>query len=884
MNPLQRARQLYKEGAHAEAIAFITSDADLATRRPLVEEVAYNLRKTKGNAAAVEHLLEHLPDFPSMYPRWTRMMSHWSINALPDARAAEICKLGLAANTTHSQRIAMTGALFHRIYKLFVRVGDDDQAGSVLKDGCELGFHECIYLNTSKLDHQNPSRYTWEAYGRLVSAPELSGEIWAGIVSWICPQTAQKWLELLDAQQERLEQVAGFQRARAKAYQSCNRYEQAVNALMCALKSGASDVGTIWNEIVSNTLLILPTQENALQRLEAFSNAVIYNPSNRLSLEALKAELLRANPEANVLGELDCIQRSQDRIILTIFFELRAHEPLETLLKRYSSQFEAETILPAYRDCEALWNAYVKGAPLPAIALPDNNTVKIFIIKMMRGAKRVNIARNWAGDRALMKSTPINTKSLRQLHMTLAQEIDPHWAAYLDEAKYPNDQAKKTVLQRETECCFQSRILNSGQFSLPDLAGDGLDVGVVDSFYTNGRNVFTFAGASPFIFVTAGAGSRPFMLYYPDQNIIVDLGARLGHMLDDFHMNNLLSRYISRLAENTVAYNASRQTVQKRADISPAPRKITLNINTAENFAHHVWNFYTGLERQLRFGSMKNVGAIHFAGTEFFGALNEIFPEIAHFPMGTERIEGNVDPVPFDPDALLLTVGGYFISQPLQDRIARVCSAHVLTHTDAVARLEKIKASGSVVWFGLRTGDKSWLGQEDGLIKVIRYLQSEFDDVTCVLDAFSLPANQPTVPPVWQNAFNRLGELCERIIAAVPRPDDVINLTGVSLPETILIARETDAYVTPLGTTQHKVGWFSKGPGLVYISSAVGQLEVMRRPGTWESEGITLPDFLVAEREFAGERRDVNDRRAHLFNMELDANKICFWLKDKLAN
>ncbi|UPH72519.1 hypothetical protein LGT41_0006800 [Abyssibius alkaniclasticus] len=230
----------------------------------------------------------------------------------------------------------------------------------------------------------------------------------------------------------------------------------------------------------------------------------------------------------------------------------------------------------------------------------------------------------------------------------------------------------------------------------------------------------------------------------------------------------------------------------------------------------------------------------------------------------------------------MLTVGGYFISQPLQDRIARVCASHVQTNTAAITRLAKVQGGGRVVWFGLRAGDKSWLGQETGLIEVIRFLQAEFDDVVCVLDAFSLSANQPSVPPVWRNAFTRLDGMCARIIVAVSKPSDVLNLSGVSLPETILIARETDAYVTPLGTTQPKVGWFTKGPELVYISSAVAQLDVMRRPGTWESEGIMLPEFLVAEREFAGEKRDVDDRQAHLFDMELDASKICHWLKERL--
>ncbi|UPH72518.1 hypothetical protein LGT41_0006795 [Abyssibius alkaniclasticus] len=559
------------------------------------------------------------------------MMAYWSINALSDARAAEICKLAISANTTHSQRIAMTGALYHRMYKLFLRQNDQEQADAVLEDGYKLGFTECLYLKTSLLDYTNPNTATWALYGRLISAPNLSGEIWAGIEGWIQPQTALEWHELLDAEQERLALVAGFHRARAKALHGLGRSEMAIAALERALEIGVSDLGTAWNEIATYYSEIPADDDSISRRLDAFSKAVIHNPNNRLSLEAPKAEIPCVTPEANLSRELDRIQRFHERIILTIFFELRAHEPLETLLKRYERQFEIEMSMPAYGDCEALWNAYVAGSPLPEIVPPDNNTVKIFVIRLMNSVTRVNIARIWAQDRALMKSTGIETKSLRKLHSSLAQAIDGDWGAYLEGAKYPNERAKKTVLQRETECCFQNRIINSGQFDLPDLEGDGRDVGVVDSFYTNGRNVFTFAAASPFIFVTAGAGSRPFMLYYPGENLIVDLGARLGHMLDDFHMNNLLSRYITRLAANATAYNASRQTVRQRDDKNTAPRKITLNINTAENFAHHVWNFYTGLERQLSFGSMANAAAMHIAGTEFFGALRDIFLKLLIF-------------------------------------------------------------------------------------------------------------------------------------------------------------------------------------------------------------------------------------------------------------
>lgn len=882
MDALKHARELYRNGAHAEAIAFINSDPELLRKRPLVEEIAHNLRVVESNAVAAEYLLEHLPDFPKTYPRWTRMIAHWSIGALPDERAAEICELALAANTTSADRKAMTGGLFFQMYKLFNRLNRPARAAEIVREGEAVGFIECTFLSLAEVPESASAPDVWMRYARLLEADYLSGEIWSGVAARIIPETAARWLGLLEKHKARLDGTIGYRQACAKAFRCLDQPLRAAEELRAAIALGANGPGGLWTEIVSLYTAAGSDAVGPDLLYEALHAAVIHNPSNRLSLEDLKAELRRRDPQVDIAAALDRIQRAEPRLILTIFFELRSTQPLETLLERYARQFEAEMAEPGYKACAALWDAYVAGEPLPEITQPDNHATKVFVIRLMRGATRVNIARNWAQDRAAMQGRKINTRALRDLHGQLTSQLDPAWGAYLAQAAYSCDAARETVRDRETKCCFQNRVVNSGLFNLPDLAASGEEVETVDTFYTNGRTVFTFAGDAPFILVTAGAGSRPFMLYYPEENLIVDLGARLGHMLDDFHMNNLLSRYITRLAEHVPAYNVARTKVLARRGAPSAPRRLVLNINTAENFAHHVWNFYTGLERQLAYGSMAHVEALHFAGTEFFAPLHNIFPEVANLPLNTERIDGNVDPVPFDPDRLLITLGGYFITTALQERIARVCLDHIRDDTAAMARLERARRAGKLVWFGLRTGDKSWLGQEAGLIKVISHLQARYPNVLCVLDAFSLAASQDGVPPVWQAAFDRLSALCTRIAAAAQRPDDVINLTGVSLPETILIARETDAYVTPLGTTQHKVGWFTKGPGLIYIPKATAALATIRRPGTWESEGIRLPDFLTAAQEFEGQRRDVNDRRANLFNMELDTDEICAWLDAQL--
>ena len=58
---------------------------------------------------------------------------------------------------------------------------------------------------------------------------------------------------------------------------------------------------------------------------------------------------------------------------------------------------------------------------------------------------------------------------------------------------------------------------------------------------------------------------------------------------------------------------------------APRPSEVELHVTThmAANPAHHLWNFFTPLERIIQAGHADRVARLFTGGTEFYGPLAE---------------------------------------------------------------------------------------------------------------------------------------------------------------------------------------------------------------------------------------------------------------------
>ncbi|WP_424814771.1 hypothetical protein [Roseococcus sp. YIM B11640] len=448
---------------------------------------------------------------------------------------------------------------------------------------------------------------------------------------------------------------------------------------------------------------------------------------------------------------------------------------------------------------------------------------------------------------------------------------DANWRRVLDQARFASDGARRTVLVREGFCGYQDRAVREGTLAFRD-PFSGEICHPVDSFLMFGRSCYLYRGRHPFYLIGAGAGSKALCLFVPAFNLIVDFRAALSKFIGAELWANFLVLLLRRLAMNVPGHNAA----MARETVSAAPRRLIVCIQQAQNFAHHVWNFYTGLERIVLDGHHRNVERVLFGGSEFFGALDEIFPEFEGRVSQVER-DPIIDPCPFSDETMLLTVGGYFIPETLRTRLR--AAMRKLPAREGVVSPERpdpaLESCYPVVWIGIRSGDKSWVGQEEGIQRLIRGFAERYPRPLFLIDGFSFPVGRDEISQEWLGAINALRELAERVRQSSGMPERVVNMVGNTLRESVLWAERADVYLSPVGTTQHKIGWFTDAPGLVYSAPRGRAISPDDRlPGSWEAEGSARPTYMIGRPASQGARRGENDRRAHLDNIDLDADEI----------
>jgi hypothetical protein len=510
--------------------------------------------------------------------------------------------------------------------------------------------------------------------------------------------------------------------------------------------------------------------------------------------------------------------------------------------------------------CVRVWDAYSRLEPLDAEACAVVSSVPRNLLQAWFRhrpvAERVAIKRPTATAAA-----PEDFRTYVADFLTVGTR---EWSEYLDRHRFGGDASRRRILTWEGYAGWMDRAVRDGDLRFLDPTG-GPEVSAADSLQIFGRTIYSFFGNVLFLLIATGGGSRASAVYVPAEDRLYDLGAGIPSPISHDGMANALGLMLWRVAENREAYEAA---LRNRSDAGR--RQVGLLVGTAQNFAHHVWNFYTGIERLVIAGLADRVAEVWFAGTEFFGPLEALYPELSNATFFRERRSGIRDPHPFSATHLLVPTGGYFMPRSLTDRIDRAMrrypSSGAAEPGGAVKR--------PVVWIGLRVGDKSWADQETAVPQLIDRLLQRYPKATVLLDGYSYPLAEDQISAKWQSSIDALAVLAETIVSAAGRPDRVISLVGNTLRESVLWAREVDAYLTPVGTTQHKIGWFTEAPGLIYASPGLASISPDVRPGAYESERAALPRYVFGEVVAEGERRSKNDTRSNIENLRLDVDVL----------
>jgi len=607
---------------------------------------------------------------------------------------------------------------------------------------------------------------------------------------------------------------------------------------------------------------------------DAYARVVREGPDGALALNEWR-EAERSADDVPFLDRLSDLQGSTDSPLPVVLHELLRGPTADVARQEHAEVIAVFLAGDDARACAGVWAAYAALEPLPE-ADADR------VAELSTPVKRL-----------FFLAAPPRTMTLDEA--AAGAGLDPGAVAWWrdeflsPDLPQPDDREFVTEAQRgiaaadDPHLAHQSRAVRDRRLVLRDLV-TGSECAPFDAFVSFGKAVYSYGEDEHAMLLSLGAGFKASFVYLPARDLLIDLGAVFGRPILSPHKRvGLFSDLLTRVVAQRDRYAAA---VASRPEPG-AERTVVLQMTVAENFAHHVWNFHPGVERLIEHGLAGNVDEVRTAGTQFFGPFQELFPELSDARIVDEPRRGIRDPYPFSHEHLVISLGGYFIRRSLVGRIRERAAQAEPTPGFAQPPSAGAPAVGPVVWIGLRARSRAWANQGHEVARFADALHLRYPHALVVLDGYSYPMGNDLISERWQGTIDELHAVARAIKANARRGDQVIDLVGSSLREAVLWAQATDVYVAPNGTSQHKVGWFSDAPGVVYAPRSLGAVPRELRPGARESEGRPVPVTYFGEPVGEGERRGRDDVRPHLENLRIDRGqllaKVCDLLDARAA-
>ncbi len=262
-------------------------------------------------------------------------------------------------------------------------------------------------------------------------------------------------------------------------------------------------------------------------------------------------------------------------------------------------------------------------------------------------------------------------------------------------------------------------------------------------------------------------------------------------------------------------------------------------LDLVTNHGHQLLNSLSGLQRLVDSGLSANIDELYVRGVEFYGRVEQIFPE---FEGKVRRFETSAA----FSDALgksgrrAFRVGSCFTQSRLRDRIFGIAPS---LSTPLLAK----GSTAPLVAVSLRDGSRECVNLVETIAAIMRKLRSHNKNSRVILDGWVVPETQGPAYAQAQTVVSARPELlrematAEAIIKRLPKGSVVENLIGKTMLESISVIRYATAYFAHVGTLQHKLGNFSGAPGMVH--GPIVQLQ-RREAGHYLTENGIAPVFL----------------------------------------
>jgi hypothetical protein len=297
---------------------------------------------------------------------------------------------------------------------------------------------------------------------------------------------------------------------------------------------------------------------------------------------------------------------------------------------------------------------------------------------------------------------------------------------------------------------------------------------------------YRFESVHTFYVIVGGFSGSKLFIYIPKTNIVLRLQSPLFEWGHPQHPVEQFTKFVMR---NSAA-------VSDYLHNNTAPAVLT---GTMNSLGHFFWNEVSGVVRYADSGYLDNIPVGILYKHAYIDAYRLISEQLL-----PERLICNTDQEIFDAvlSQRLFCVRpiDYKITADVANRIRYL--AEKSATPEQIAAATKARKCDYVLWVGLRSHNKVWLTQVNGLSAVIDRLAGEHQTVAVYVDGMP-------------DCRDHLEELRLRI----PPNVELFSGIDVSIYDTIIWAFQIDSYIATIGSGLTTVTWIAGKPGIAHAES-----------------------------------------------------------------
>jgi len=371
--------------------------------------------------------------------------------------------------------------------------------------------------------------------------------------------------------------------------------------------------------------------------------------------------------------------------------------------------------------------------------------------------------------------------------------------------------------------------------------------------------LYRFVGNEVFYLITSRIWSEIQALYFPEKELIISL--------TEFGFTPLLPtpQVINTYKADAVV---NWQKIKPYILNNKLPEKAAI-IGFCENLGHHLWNELSALDKLYKSGHLNKVDKFLVIGSEFFGRIDEIFPEIPATKI--QRISRQeISKIILDNNYFAFRLGHLVITQELVDRIYQAslkkCSASFLSE------LENAKQHFPLIWINVRSRNRrNWVSQIEGLANIIQLLSESYPNLGVVFDGYSRVDRSYRK---WNNSEEEAyidGEksMVKEILGLIPNNTvTVYDTIGSMMHESIAWAYKVDVCLIPQGTGVNKPIMLANKPGVIFGNR--DYYEVYESVFRSQRENLCEPVWVVGDTV-------VDDESNGISNYDVSVAYDCDW-------